>query len=80
MLAYLAESIHKQLIATVHLWITGTYLNPPDDDSEGEASQEIPKRYVAWIYPQDINWGLGGHKLLKGKRIRVEFTLEDDPS
>ena len=62
---YASESIRKILAAAVHLWLSGWVCET------GGPKQES----TYWVYSRDIGWG---QEELRGKRVSVTISIEDD--
>ncbi len=69
--AYAKDSLRKILTAAAHLWVTGGYC-----EAEPDELPHLPEWATYFVYPRDLGWG---NELLKGKRVRVQLLVEDDP-
>jgi hypothetical protein len=65
------DSLRRICIAAAHLWFSQSYL---DRHPEGEFQ---PGTFTAWVYARDLEWGA---ELLRGRRVRVTISVEEDPS
>lgn len=64
MRANIGKTLSMLLAAITHLWLSDRYL---DDGT-------LPTWAMFFVYPREIGWGA---ELLKGKRVKVEVTLEE---
>ncbi len=67
--SHISASIHKALVGLVHLWVSDRYL-----------ADEVlpPSEAYFFVDAWHMQWG---DELLRGKRVKVTFEIEDiEPS